>query len=269
MLHLLKIEWLKIRKYRAFWVLAGAFTLLFPITFYFVGDAYMKEVSQQSAEANMINALVGQPFVFPKVWHTSAWFGGLFFVILGMLFILLITNEVQYRTHRQNIIDGWSRTEFILAKFYVMLCMVLLSTILVIISGLVVGLIHTPAASSAGIFDGFYYVGYFAVMAVHYLAVAFITAILVKRTGLTIIIYFVLVLIVDNLLWVLFTYRNTQFGFYFLMEPSDSLLPHPFMPKPMVKRTVSDISLLLTSIGYIVLFGYLLLTSFRKSDLKT
>ncbi len=50
-------------------------------------------------------------------------------MILGMLFILLITNEVQYRTHRQNIIDGWSRTNFILAKFSVMIAFVVVATL--------------------------------------------------------------------------------------------------------------------------------------------
>src|SRR5689334_11785139 len=122
MIQLLKIEWLKIRRYRAFWVLAGAFIVLFPLTFYFVAHKYMEAINQRNDEANMLNSIMGAPFVFPKVWHSASWFGGLFIIILGMLFILLITNEVQYRTHRQNIIDGWSRTEFIVAKFYVMLC---------------------------------------------------------------------------------------------------------------------------------------------------
>lgn len=269
MLQLLRIEWLKVRSYRTFWVLFGAYVLLFPITFYFSASKYMEVANLKNQEANMINSILGAPFVFPKVWHTSSWMGGMFFLILGMLFILLITNEVQYRTHRQNIIDGWSRTDFILAKFYVMLCFIAVSTILVMVSALVVGLVHTPSNSTAGLFDGFYYVAYFALMAAEYLMVAFLVAILIKRTGLAIIIYFTIVCIVDNLLWILFTFRDSQVGYYVLLEPTDSLVPNPFKPALLEKRRVEDFSLVIAALIYIGAFGYVLLNSFRRSDLKT
>jgi len=269
MIQLLKIEWLKFRRYRAFWVLASAFVILFPLTFYFVAHKYMEAISQRNDEANMLNSIMGAPFVFPKVWHSASWFGGLFIIILGMLFILLITNEVQYRTHRQNIIDGWSRTEFIVAKFYVMLCIVVLSTLWVFTSGLIVGLIQTPSTSTAGIFDNLHYIGYFALMALHYLMVAFMTAILIKRTGLSIIIYFVVVIIIDFILWAVFTIRDSQVGYYILMESSDSLVPNPFKPAMMERRKVSDLSLLITTTSYILFFGWGLLTIFKKADLKT
>lgn len=269
MLQLLRIEWLKVRSYRTFWVLFGAFVLLFPVTFYFSASKYMEVMKMENNETNMLNSILGAPFVFPKVWHSASWMGGLFFLILGMLFILLITNEVQYRTHRQNIIDGWSRTEFIVAKFYVMLCFILVSTILVFLSGLIVGLVHTPSSSSAGVFEDFYFVAYFALMAAEYLMLAFLVAILIKRTGLAIIIYFTLVCIVDNLLWVLFTFRDSQVGYFILLEPSDSLVPNPFKPKMMERRKVEDLSLVFTTFAYLVAFGYVLLNTFRKSDLKT
>ncbi|MBC7848208.1 MAG: ABC transporter permease [Chitinophagaceae bacterium] len=269
MIKLLQIEWLKVKTYRTFWVLFGSFVLLFPITFYFVASKYMETVSQKNQESNMINSVLGAPFVFPKIWHSASWFGGLFFIILGMLFILLVTNEVQYRTHRQNIIDGWSRTDFILAKFSVMITFILIATVLVFISGLVVGLILTPENSSSDIFEGLNYIGYFAVMAALYLVVAFLVAILIKRTGLSIIIYFTVVCIVDNLLWVALTFRGSQAGYYLPLEAADSLIPNPFKPRMMEQRTVTDMSLLLTALAYLALFGYIILASFRRTDLKT
>jgi len=269
MLALLKIEWLKIKTYRTFWILFGAFVLLYPITFYFVANKYMETINIKSKETNMINSILGAPFVFPKVWHSASWFGGLFFVILGMLFILLITNEVQYRTHRQNIIDGWSRTDFILAKFSVMIGFIVVATLLVLLSGFIVGMVQTPSTSSASLFESLSYIGYFAVMAALYLIVAFLVAILIKRTGLSIIIYFTFVCIVDNLLWVLLTVKDTQIGYFLPLEAADSLVPNPFKPKMMEKRTVSDLSLLITAAGYLVAFGYIILSSFKRTDLKT
>src|SRR6187549_3046156 len=108
MFDLFKIEWLKIRTYRTFWVLFTGFLVFFPAGFYLMAYKYMEQVTNaRTLEENLLKNLLDAPFVFPKVWHAAAWTGGMFFVIIGMLFILLITNEVQYRTHRQNIIDGW------------------------------------------------------------------------------------------------------------------------------------------------------------------
>ena len=75
---------------------------------------------------------------------------------------------------------------------------------------------------------GIRYLGYFALMATVYLVVAFLVAILVKRTGLSIIIYFVLVVILDNLLWLGFTLKESQLGYYMPLEAVDSLIPNPF-----------------------------------------
>lgn len=269
MLSLLKIEWLKVKSYRTFWILFGVFFLLFPLTFYFSGAKFMENVSDSTDQANTIKTIVGAPFVFPKVWHSASWFGGMFFIILGMLFVLLITNEVHYRTHRQNIIDGLSRTEFILAKFSVMISLVLLSTVMVFLTGLFAGLVFSKSGSTASLFDQLYFVGYFALMATLYLTVAFLIAILVKRTGLAIIIYFAFVVFVDNLLWLALTFKDSQMGYFLPLESADSLVPNPFKPKMMERRKISDLSLIITASAYITAFTYAILEYFKRSDLKT
>jgi hypothetical protein len=106
-------------------------------------------------------------------------------------------------------------------------------------------------------------------MAALYLNVAFLISILIKRTGLAIIIYFTFVCIVDNLLWVVLTLKDSQLGYFLPLEAADSLVPNPFKPAMMEKRTVSDLSLLITAFCYLVCFGYILLNSFKRSDLKT
>ena len=265
-MHLLRIEWLKIKSYKTFWILLSTFFVFFPLTFYFFANKFMEAVNKDG-EGKMLKNMMGNPFTFPKIWQAASWFGGLFFILLGMLFILLITNEVQYRTHRQNIIDGWSRLDFLKAKFFMMVIMILLSTVMVTVSGFIVGEIYSPA--SASITEGFYNIGYFALMATMYMMVAFLTAILVKRTGLAIIIYFAFVCIVDNLGWLILTYNDGQFGYYLPLESTDSLLPNPFKPGMLERRKVSDMSLIIAAMVYIVGFGALMVAHFRKTDIKT
>jgi ABC-2 type transport system permease protein len=268
MFDLFKIEWLKIRTYRTFWVLFAGFLVFFPAGFYLMAYKYMEQVGNaKTLEETLLKKLLDAPFVFPKAWHAAAWAGGMFFVIIGMLFILLITNEVQYRTHRQNIIDGWSRMDFLKAKFSIMLFFVAVSTLLVFIMGLIVGSVFSPA--NAKMFEGVHYVGYFALMATLYLMLAFLVAILIKRTGLSIIIYFAIVCIVDNILWLIFTLKETQVGYYMPLEAVDSLVPNPFKPKIMEKRTVSDYTLVIAAAGYIAAYVYVIISYFRKTDLKT
>jgi len=268
MFDLFKIEWLKIRTYRTFWVLFTGFLVFFPAGFYLMAYKYMEQIGNaKTLEENLLKNLLDAPFVFPKAWHAAAWTGGMFFVIIGMLFILLITNEVQYRTHRQNIIDGWSRMDFLKAKFSVMVFFVAVSTLLVFIMGLIVGSVFST--STAKIFEGVQYVGYFALMATVYLMLAFLVAILIKRTGLSIIIYFAIVCIVDNILWLIFTLKETQVGYYMPLEVVDSLVPNPFKPKIMEKRTVADYTLIIGAGAYIAAYVYIIIRYFRKTDLKT
>jgi hypothetical protein len=255
---------MKIKSYRAFWVLFGAFVVLFPLAFYYVAYKFMS--SSQSHQEEMLKQMMGNPFEYPQVWLSSSWFGGLFFIMIGMLFIMLITNEVQYRTHRQNIIDGWSRFDFLKAKFTMLIFFVLTSTVLVFVCGLWVGSIYSPSTSSWT--SGLYYVGYFALMATMYLMVAFLIGILIKRTGISIIVYFGFVCLVDNFLWVLLTLNNRQTGYYLPLETTDSLVPNPFKPAAILnRRTVTDTSLIVVALAYMTVFGIFIKTYFKRIDL--
>lgn len=265
MLNLFKIEWIKIKSYRTFWVLFLGFLILYPIAFYFSASKYM-EASNLSLQENALRSLLDVPFLFPKVWQSASWFGGMFFILIGMLFILLITNEVQYKTHRQNIIDGWSRMDFLKAKFSLMLFFVIVATVLVFLCGLLVGLAYS---SGADIFSHVYFVGYFALMAIIYLMVAYMVAIFIKRTGLSIIIYFAIVCIVDNILWLVLTLKDSQAGYFMPLEVADSLITNPFKPAIMERRTVADYTLIAAAVVYISVYAYAIINYFRKADLKT
>ncbi|WP_028787984.1 ABC transporter permease [Terrimonas ferruginea] len=271
MLKLFKIEWLKINTYRTFWVLFGTFVVFFPLTVFFSASKYMEQTSGARGSGpnpeDLAKALIGAPFVFPKIWQTSAWFGGHFFVIIGMLFVMLITNEVQYRTHRQNIIDGWSRLDFLRAKASVMFFFVIAATLLVFITGIITGLAFS--APGADLFEDVHYVAYFALMAFHYLLIGFFIAILVKRTGLAVIVYFISVYVIDGLLWLLLTIRGNQMGYFLPFETVDALIPSPFTPEMMKLRTVADYTLLISTAVYVSLFTYLIVNRFKNADLKT
>ena len=55
-------------------------------------------------------------FSFPGIWHNVTYVAGFFKFFLAILVAILVSGEYEYRTIRQNIIDGMSRLEFFKSK---------------------------------------------------------------------------------------------------------------------------------------------------------
>ena len=139
MLHLLKIDLKKMTSYRTFWVVCGLYFLK-------LGFAAASGMELLKALANLIDDF-GQNinidriplYHFPDVWMNLIWFGGLLKVVLSIMVVISITNEFTYRTLRQNIIDGLSRTEFLISKILTNVLLSLMSVVMIFLIGLVNG----------------------------------------------------------------------------------------------------------------------------------
>ena len=78
MLHLLKIEWLKIKKYPAFWWMLGIVSLTYPGINYMFHNAYEKIIGRKDMASNVAKFLLGNPFSFPDAWHSVGYFSSFF-----------------------------------------------------------------------------------------------------------------------------------------------------------------------------------------------
>jgi len=114
--NLIYTEWLKIKKYKAFWWLLGITALTYPGINYIFYNIYQEVMQSDSKAAQVAKMVIGSPFAFPEVWHTVAYGSSMFTFIPAVLIIMFITNEYTYKTHRQNVIDGWSRAQFLTSK---------------------------------------------------------------------------------------------------------------------------------------------------------
>src|ERR1700753_3570998 len=136
MLETLRIEWMKVRSYRTFWILLAITVLSIR------GINYMLyNVMNNSFPKVKGRSILGSPFAFPDVWQTTSWNASLLFIIPAILIITLVTNEYTYKTHRQNIIDGWSRQQFVLVKMIEVLLLSVVCTIVVVITSIAFGVI--------------------------------------------------------------------------------------------------------------------------------
>lgn len=227
MLHIVRTEWLKIKNYPAFWWVFGITALTYPgVNFLFL-YAYRDITQQQSNAGKVIKALMGNPFALPEGWRTMAFFSSFFIYIPAIVVIMLITNEYTYKTNRQNIIDGWSRKNFMTAKMIDVLLLSLIVTLLYSVFAVIIG--YTNADDSiSGKWDLSYYIGLFFLQTFSQLSIAFTVGMLLRKAFIALAIFTFYSIIVEPILVNLLHYKyKSEIGRFFPMEISDRLLTKP------------------------------------------
>ena len=74
---------------------------------------------------------------FPIIWHITTFFASQFKFFFAIVVVSMIGNEYSNKTIKQNLIDGLSKKEFILSKFYTIIFFSLTkSAVFLIISAL-------------------------------------------------------------------------------------------------------------------------------------
>ena len=176
MINLLKIEWLKLKNYRTFWIL-GILYLVSVFAAGYIGYSVELRTLGQSKELKMV---AGTSFSFPDVWQSVSWLSSLLVFMPALLIVTFVTNEYVYKTHRQNIIDGWSRSQFIYVKIALVVILAALATLMVLLTSLFIGFLGERSFS----WDESIYIFYFFAQALTYNTVALLLSVLLKRTGL-------------------------------------------------------------------------------------
>ncbi len=265
MLHLLKIEWLKIKGYKTFWVLTTLFLVSILGVNYFVYN-----IKQGISEGNKgpINSLLGSPFSFPNVWHTVTYLSSFLLFIPGLMIITSITNEYTYKTHRQNIIDGWSRQQFIHVKIALIIIITVLSTLFVFLTAIFYG----SFSGSTFSFEKIEFIGYYFVQALSYCMLALLLSVLIKRSGLSIGLFFLYSFIIENFLGAVLNNTGGNKGIngpgdYLPLNSTDNLIPFPFF-KGLVPGTQPSIYILFElSAVYLFLYYFFSVRKFKTQDL--
>ena len=227
MLKTLWVEWLKIRRYRTFRILMAMTILSIPGLTYLLFDL-MKNSFPKGKGAT---AILGSPFAFPDVWQTVAWNSSLLFILPAILIITLTTNEFTYKTHRQNIIDGWSRQQFITVKLVEVLILALKCTAMVFVTTLVFGCVANKVPAGIWIWQDSRFLFFYFVQALSYLTIAFLMALLIKRAGLS-IAAFLIYMLAENIAVGIFRNLYKLNGVDYLPEEvTDRLIPTPYLRK--------------------------------------
>jgi ABC-2 type transport system permease protein len=234
---LIRTEWLKMKKYNAFWWILGITALSYPGINYIFYMVYDNLINQPTEASRLAKMAIGNPYAFPDVWHTVAYFSSWFIFIPAVVVIMFITNEYTFKTHRQNIIDGWSRGQFISSKLIDVIIVSLIITALYLAVSLVAGFAnHTRLIRDT--WGSSYFIGLFALQTFAQLSIAFLIGFLVRKAfialGIFLFYYFIFEPIVVGLLRV----YGKDMGRYMPMEISDRMIPVPgFLGKFQTKES--------------------------------
>lgn len=260
---MLKIEWLKLRGYRPFWVLMG----LYPVTLFGLLLLFVRFYHYIVGKEAQANTLIGTlPFAFPTVWHSTTYLASFFHFIPCVLILLNVCNEFQFRTHRQNLLDGWSRGQFFLAKLGVAGLVTLISFAWVVLAALLVGLFHEGPFSLAGT----QVLGCFLLQSAVYNSLALLLGFWLRRGLVSLAVFLVYSNFLEKILWGVASIQFRKIGYYAPLYVANQLVPFPVWQQA-VKRLTPDApdlaSLLTLAAIYLSLFLALSWLSFRRDDL--
>lgn len=262
MLHLLKIEWLKVKSYKAFWI----FSILYSFAILGINYTgyYVNELTLQSLPQSQL--LLGTPYAFPKVWQTVGWMSSWLLYFPGILFIMLLTNEFNFKTHRQNIIDGWTRKQFVTVKFVFAILFSAVATFFNVLVALLFGSLTTGSSFS---FQGIENVGYIFIQTVAYITFAMFLGVLFRKSGAAIAVFFLYGLIFEWLITVLLNFQMhlTPVGYFLPLQVTDVMLPIPFGNKIIYKDAPDVWILVIASLAYICGYYFFALKKFTTEDL--
>ncbi len=249
---LLRIELHKILYCRTAWVILALFAGLLVLILY------------SSSHVTINGEQMGyELYKLPSFWRTLTYTASFFNLLFGILVIVLVTDEYTFRTFRQQVIDGLSRAELVLAKFYLILGLATIGTLFLLGLGLYFGLLYTPNVKIADVFAKIDALPYYFIQAVGYMVLAMFFALLIRKSGMAIVAFIAYSQIVEPIIHFRLPDEVDKYMPIKLFKsltpmPGQNLLDQITTPTDMIAQQLAA-PIALAYIGLLLIFCYTLL----------
>lgn len=134
-------------------------------------------------------------FNFPYIWHFNTFIAAFLKIFLLLVIVSMVANEYSNKTLKQNLIDGLSKKEFILSKFYMIVLLSGISTLFVFMVSIVLGYIYSSYTEFSIVFSDLEYLLAFFIKLVGFFSLGLFFGILIKRSAFAVASIIVLFLI--------------------------------------------------------------------------
>jgi ABC-type transport system involved in multi-copper enzyme maturation permease subunit len=176
-------------------------------------------------------------FNFPYIWHFNSFMAAIFKFFLLLVIVSMMANEYSNKTLKQNLIDGLSKKEFILSKFYTVIAFAAISTVFVFVVSLILGLVYSDYNEMSIIFSDLIYLLAFFIKLIGFFSFGLFMGILVKRSAFAvggILVWFFAESIFKGFLF--WKFREDSFSSkkvdsimqFFPLESMSNLIKEPF-----------------------------------------
>ncbi len=178
-------------------------------------------------------------FNFPIIWHITTYFSALFKFFFAIVVVSMIGNEYSNKTLKQNLIDGLSKKEFILSKFYVIVFFSLISTVIIFIISLILGLIYSSYNEFSIIIQQMEFLVAYFVKLVGFFSFCLFLGVLAKRSAFALAFLFV-DLILEWIVLGLIAWKSSyeiaqKVQNFFPLTSMSNLIKQPFQRVAMTK----------------------------------
>jgi len=143
-------------------------------------------------------------YQFPNIWEFFPWIASWFNLFLAIVVILLVGNEFSFRTFRQNVINGLSRSDLITGKLIMIFTIAVYAFIMVLLAILIFGIIFSNGITMDIIFEKSYLILIYFIQAIGYMAIGMLTALVFRNNALSIIMFLLYFAIIEPVVRVMF-----------------------------------------------------------------
>ena len=178
-------------------------------------------------------------FNFPVIWHLTTFFASQFKFFFAIVVVSMIGNEYSNKTIKQNLIDGLSKKEFILSKFYTIVFFSLVSTILIFLISFCIGLYYSSYNEFSIIIQETEFLMAYFIKLIGFFSLCLFFGMLVKRSAFALAFLFILYIVE----WIIFGLITWKFNAdiaekiqnFFPLKSMYKLIDQPFQRIAMTK----------------------------------
>lgn len=152
---------------------------------YFIILSFIALIASLKIEIGSFNMRLADQgiFNFPYIWHFNTYIAAVLKLFLAIVIVSMMANEYSYGTLKQNLIDGLSKKEFVLSKFYTVVAMALASTVYVFLLSLILGLSFSSYDETSIIFTDLQFIAAYFLKLTAFFSFCLFLGILVKRSA--------------------------------------------------------------------------------------
>lgn len=196
MSYIYRITSRKLFKSRTFWVMLLLYVLSMSALIFGV-ESFINKIAENASKNSPIPIPRFSIYAFPYIWQNLSYLSGFLKLFLALILIVFVSAEYSYKTNRQHIMNGMSRESYFFSQLLFLVGMAAFSTILLLLLSLILGFQHTSEISLGLLFSKSYFLLAYFLELLAFLSIAFFIANLLKRSGLSILFFLLLYIVLE------------------------------------------------------------------------